>query len=99
MRHFAERKRELLLESDINREVLHLEWCRFEMSLRQTREHLTRNIWTWAAPVAGFLLARRLKKTTGVFAKGSVVLMALTKLWDFWQARRARAQGSASAPD
>jgi hypothetical protein len=47
MRHFAERKRELLLESDINREVLHLEWCRFEMSVRQTREHSTRNIWTW----------------------------------------------------
>ena len=86
-----DRKRELLLESELNRQVLRLECQQVRARACGLREHWRQNIWTWAAPVAGFLLARRLSKTSGFFAKGSVLAVVLGKLWEFWQQRREKA--------
>jgi hypothetical protein len=33
---------------------------------------------------------RKLKKTSGLVAKGSVLLMALGKFWEFWRARHSK---------
>jgi hypothetical protein len=86
-----DQKRELLLESELNRLVLRLECQQMRTRASGLREHWRQNIWIWAAPVAGFLLARRLTKTSGLFAKGSLLAVALGKLWEFWQQRRQKA--------
>jgi hypothetical protein len=94
MKSLEARKHDLLTESEINRHVLRLELQQMHMHIEQTRFHWQQNIWKWAAPIAGFFLARKLKKTSGFVAKGSAILVALGKVWEFWQARRGKGRAT-----
>jgi hypothetical protein len=82
------RKRELLLESEMNRQVLRVEAGRLRLWSEQFRRGYgwANNAWKWSAPLAGFLLARRFKKSAGLFAKGSLLLSILTAAWKAWEA-------------
>ena len=85
------RKRELLLESELNRQVFRLEVgrLRFRAEKFQRGFDWASNAWKWAAPVAGFLVARKFKKTAGAFAQGSLLTTALSTAWKFWQSRKS----------
>jgi hypothetical protein len=93
MKSLQDRKHDLLTESEINRHVLRLELQQMQMRIEQTRLGWQQNVWKWAAPIAGFFLARKFKKTSGFVAKGSLILMALGRLREFWQARRDKSHG------
>src|SRR5262249_43690705 len=90
MKSLQDRKHDLLTESEINRHVLRLELQQTHMRFEQICLSWQKHAWKFAAPLAGFLLARKFKKTPGFVAKGSLVVMALSKLWNFWQERRGQ---------
>jgi len=84
------RKRELLLESELNRQVLRLEVNAISVRARQLQSGFSwaRAAWQWAAPVAGFLLARKQGKAARVLSKGSFLLSALRTGWKVWTKMR-----------
>ena len=84
------RKHELLLESELNRQVLRVECGKlaFKAEKFQRGYGWAQSAWTWAAPLAGFLLARKQGKAAGVFAKGSLLLTAVRTGWKLWTAMR-----------
>ncbi len=90
MKPLEERRRDLLTESELNRQVLRLEFQQLQMHFGRAREAWLHYAWTWAAPLAGFFIARKFTKTKGFFAKGSLVAVLLGRLWEFWQSRRER---------
>lgn len=94
------RKRELLVESDLNRQILRLEVDHLCLRANEVRRGFgwARNVWAWGAPLAGFLFARKFKKAGGAFAKGSLLIAAAQAGWKFWQAYRERRAGGASEP-
>ena len=47
---------------------------------------------------AGLLLARKFRKTADVFAKGSLLVTALSALWQAWEARQQKRPGSNAEP-
>jgi len=77
------RKRELLLESELNRQVLRVEGSKLLFRAEQFKRGYgwAASAWKWAGPLAGFLLARKFKKTAGAFAKGSLLLAVLRAFW------------------
>lgn len=79
----ADRKRQLLLESQIHRQVTTLELEMLKIRLDRARGGLLAlpRLWKVALPVAGFILASRLKRGAWFFTKGTVKLMALFKAW------------------
>ena len=94
MKALQDRKHDLLLESEINRQVMRLEFQQIQVRLGRVRENWLHSAWMWAAPVAGFFLARKFTKTTGFFAKGSILAVILRRVWELWQRRRGKpAQG------
>lgn len=84
------RKHELLLESELNRQVLRVECGKLAFKAEQFRRGYgwAQRAWTWAAPLAGFLLARKRGKAAGAFAKGSFLFTALRAGWKAWTAMR-----------
>lgn len=92
------RKRDLLIESDLNRQVLRLELDQLCIRAGEIQRGFgwARNVWAWGAPLAGFLFARKFKKAGGAFAKGSFFITAAQAGWKFWQAYRERRSGGAS---
>lgn len=84
------RKHELLLESELNRQVLRVECANIAIEVGRFRRgyEWAQRAWTWAVPLAGFLLARKKTKATGTFAKGSLLLTALRAGWKVWAAMR-----------
>lgn len=99
LKALQERKRVLLVESDLHRHVIKVELARMGYALARYRRGYfwVHSAWRWAAPLAGFLLARKFKKTAGSFAKGSALLGMARSLWTIWSARRNGTQ-SADAP-
>ena len=87
MNLIEERKRELLLESDLNRQVMQLESEQFSLRLRQIRRGVLGSRWKLLAPVAGLLFAWRFRAFKG-FLKSGVGLLLLRKLWDSVVGRR-----------
>ena len=83
------RKRELLLESDINRQVLQLEADQIRFDVKRWKQSYgwVPSAWKWAALMAGFLMARRFKRARSLGAKGSMVWMFIRKLWQAWGKR------------
>ena len=96
LRELQERKRELLLESDLNRQSLRVECGKVRMRLEQFRRGygIANVAWAWALPVAGLLFARKFKRTAGVVAKGSLLARTVRSLWKAWSFVRARRQAS-----
>lgn len=93
------RKRDLLVESDLNRQVLRLEVDQLCLRAAEIRRGWgwARSIWVWSGPLVGLLMARRFKKTGGIVAKGSVLLSAFQTGWRLWEAYRQRRSNQASA--
>lgn len=77
----ADRKGQLLLESQIHRQMttLELEMLKFRLGRAGGGLQALPQIWRVALPVAGFLLATRLKWGSWFFTKGTFKLMALFK--------------------
>ena len=96
LRALQARKHELLLESELNRQVLRVECGKLAFKTGQFRRGYAwaHSAWTWAMPLAGFLLARKQRKVAGVFTKGSFLITALRAGWKVWTAMR----GARSAP-
>jgi len=94
LKELQARRRDLLTESDLNRQVLRVEFERIRFRGEQLRRGYgwAQNVWKWGAPVAGFLLARKFKKTAGAFAKGSLLVNVGQAIWRFWQNSTAGAQ-------
>ena len=91
MKALESRKRDLVLESEVNRELLHLEVTRIRLSVARLRSSFAgHGVWKWLAPVAGFLLARRFSGNSGFIAKGSMVLSLLGSAWKLWSGRKRR---------
>jgi hypothetical protein len=85
------RKRDLLLESEVNRQLLDLEASKVRLSFERIRSGLSgRNLWKWVAPVAGFFVARRFSGGSGFMAKGSIVASLLGTAWKLWNAMKRR---------
>jgi hypothetical protein len=82
LRSLAARKQELLLASDIQRQSLQLEWGMIQLRLSQLKRISVRlpALWMVAVPLAGFLMARKLRRATGLLAKGGVLVVALFKV-------------------
>src|SRR5262249_16226316 len=99
MKSLEDRRHDLLMESEINRHVLRLELQQMHMRFERTRRSWQHNVWKWAAHIACFFLARKFKKTSGFAAKGSLLLMALGRFWEFWQARRGKEPRTGSRDD
>ena len=94
MKPLEERRRDLLMESELNRQVLRLELQHLQMRFDKVRDTWLRNAWRWAAPLAGFFVARKFTKTSGLFARGSLLAMLLGRAWEFWRSRREKPAGS-----
>jgi hypothetical protein len=90
MNPLEERKRELLVESDINRQVLRLELQQAQLQFDHLRANWVRSAWLCAAPIAGYFFARKFTRSAGFLAKSSAVVSLLTRLWEFWQGTRPR---------
>jgi hypothetical protein len=86
LKELQARKRDLLMESDLNRQILRVEIEKIRLRAEQIRRGYgwAHNVWKWGAPVAGFLLARKFRKTAGAFAKGSLLINAAQAIWRFW---------------
>ena len=84
-----ERKRLLLLESEVNRQSLRLDLHRISAATGQLRRGLFagHTIWKWAIPLLGFLLGRRSKAANAV-AKGSLLMALLQGGWKLLQRRK-----------
>jgi hypothetical protein len=82
----------LLAESELNRQVLRVEFGRIRFQAERLKRGYgwAQGAWKWAAPLAGFFFARRFKKTSGAFAKGSLLVSVLGGLWKMWQAARSK---------
>jgi hypothetical protein len=91
LKELQARKRDLLQESELNREILRVELGQVRYRAEQVQHGYgwAQNIWNWGAPVAAFLLARKFKKSTGAFAKGSMLITALRTGWKAWELFRA----------
>ena len=87
------RKKELVVASGINRQVLRLEVDYLRVRFDQCRRSLgwAQASWKWAPTLAGFLLARKMSKRAGFLSKASTLLPFLGGLWKAWQSRRERA--------
>jgi hypothetical protein len=94
------RKRALVIESELNRQILRVEFGRIHVHTERLKHGYgwAQGAWKWAVPVAGFLLARKFKHAPGVFTKSSFVMTALGALWKVWQIARAKHPGPASPP-
>jgi len=81
------RKRALLLESEMNRQVLQVECGRIRYGLGRLRRGYgwAQHAWAWAVPAAGLLLARKFKGRAGVFANSSLIWGALRSAWQLWE--------------
>lgn len=92
MTELRERRAVLLMESELNRQALRIETARMQLSIDRFRDGFAsgHGLWKWLAPVAGFVLARKLGKSSAV-AKGSAVLAIGRAVWSAWRHRRQRA--------
>lgn len=92
LRELEARKRDLLVESDLNRQVLRLEFDQISLRVGEIKRGFgwARNVWAWGAPIAGFLLARKFKKTGNAFAKGSMMISVFKTGWRLWESWRGR---------
>lgn len=55
LEQLRQRKKELLLESDINRQILRVEFCQLRLKADDWRRNMlkVRNVYQWVAPLAG----------------------------------------------
>lgn len=74
----------------MNRQVLRLELAQLQHRTEPWRRgwERLRTGWTWLAPLAGFLAARKFQRLPGLISQSSTAFLVLRRLWEGW--RRAR---------
>jgi hypothetical protein len=90
--HLQLRKQILLMESELNRRALGLDWGEIKSSARSSVSHLGSGLagsirpWTLVlAPVLGFLLFRRWHSSKGFFFKGLFLWQTVRRVLKVWQ--------------
>ena len=85
------RKRDLLLESDLNRQALRLEITRLRLRGESLSNSFARSQgWMkWLAPVVGLFVARKFARTPGVLSKGSMLVSLAGAAWKLWSSLKA----------
>ena len=91
LKSLQQRKRDLLLESEMNRQVLHLQTSELRCHLDRFRGGLTsaRSLWKLAAMAGGLMAAQRKTKATGLLGQTVSVLGMAGVAWKAWQSWRA----------
>lgn len=81
------RKRDLLIESELNRQIIRLEIEQVRFRAEQLKQNCgwLRSVWKWVPPLAGFFMAARRRKNEGGFAPGVGGAGLLGRLWEAWQ--------------
>jgi hypothetical protein len=92
LKEFEARKKDLLLESEINRQIIQLEVQQLRHRLESLKSRWTQaqSVWKWALPIAGFLFARKFNRTAGLFTMASGLIPTLRKLWRGWTEARTK---------
>ena len=83
------RKRELLVESELNRQTLRLELEQVRLQAEKIKQTCGW-VWSvvkWAPSLAGFFRAGAPSKTEAAFPQGSRASGLLRRLWGAWQRR------------
>jgi hypothetical protein len=90
--HLQLRKQVLLMESELNRRTLELDWGELKVTARSSVTHigsgLAGSIRKWGiglAPVIGFFLVRRWISSKGLFVKGMLLWQTVKRVQNFWQ--------------
>jgi len=96
MNDLQARKKELLLESELNRQLLRLEadHLRVRVQQYQRASDWIETGWKWAAPVAGFLFARQISAKAAWLSKGSALFTLARRLWAAWRSSGRTSQES-----
>jgi hypothetical protein len=86
---WQEKKRQLLLESEINRRVLTLEWSQLKTSFNWTQSVMQKfkspsPAWLWLAPLAGFFLAKRFRSQNGWFGNALFLWRIGRRILSIW---------------
>lgn len=91
LKNIQERKRDLLLESEMNRQVLHLQAGELGCHLDRFRGGLTsmRSLWKLAVVAGGVLAARRVTKSTGLLGRATSIMGIAGVAWRAWQSWRS----------
>lgn len=94
MKDLPARKKELLVISDLNRQILQLECAQLahKVGLWQRRYDQVRGAWIWVAPLAGFLIARRGRRAGGLFARAASFAVLARRVWQGYQALKGKRQ-------
>lgn len=92
LKELEARKRDLLLESELNRQTMRLELRTLRLRADQFQRGFgwVQHVWKLAVPLASFLFARKSRKSAGVFAKGSFLVSTAASLWKAWRAARGK---------
>jgi len=82
------RKRDLLLESEVNRQLFRLELTKLQLSVDRLRRGFTSgsNLWKLLVPLTGFFMGRRFSRNSRLMTKGSVIVSLLGAAWKVWNA-------------
>lgn len=93
LRSIQQRKRDLVLESELNRQVLRLQAGELNCHLDRFRGGLTsmRSIWKLAAVAGGVMAASRVTKSAGILGKASSIMGIAGVAWKAWQSWRTGA--------
>jgi hypothetical protein len=90
--HLQLRKQILLMESELNRRALGLDWGEIKSSARSSVSHLGSGLagsirpWAWGlAPILGFLLIRRWRSSKGFIVKGMFLWQTARRLLKIWR--------------
>lgn len=93
LRSIDQRKRDLVLESELNRQVLRLQAGELNCHLDRFRGRLTsmRSIWKLAAVAGGVMAASRVTKSAAILGKASSIMGIAGVAWKAWQSWRTGA--------
>ena len=96
LKSLRERKRELLLESAMNRQALRLQAgeLRYHAGRAQSGVTAARSVWKWAAMAGGIFAAKRATQATSFVGRAASVVTAATMAWKAWKAHRSGRDGS-----
>jgi len=91
LRSIEQRKRDLLLESELNRQVLRLQAGELNCHLDRFRGGLTsaRSLWKMVAVVGGVIAAGRVTKSAGILGIASSIVGITGVAWKAWQSWRS----------
>ena len=91
LRSIEQRKRDLVLESELNRQVLRLQAGELYCHLDRFRGGLTsvRSLWKMVAVAGGVMAASRVTKSAGIFGKATSMVGIAGVAWKAWQSWRS----------